>query len=349
MVRSAADSVRYRKGRSNRVLRLALWEVWGSTCYSCHKPVPLNATQIDHIIPQNVDAEKLQELLSVYDLPINFDLHDPRNLAPSCASCNGAEVKGGATHVAPVVLHQLERAKKHRSAVIARVQKFARSGKVAEHLLQAAEADLSDSDIRQEFVEHAPAVVQTLAMTDPELGNYLSFRLVEVAVHAQGSDDCFVRVELDSRGRTAVALLEKVCGSALGDVLQDPVIQLVENISDRVRNGFAALEPAKPITVAEPITVGHPTLGFVRINVDSLDFRRRAGTVEFTFGGDFEANFLASLFRVRPEVDETDDLQGDAAVSGSFSFDAAWKFMDDQTGVTAGDCIIDVWTPDLHT
>ncbi|MFE4423731.1 hypothetical protein [Streptomyces sp. NPDC056817] len=342
MVRSAAGSVRYRKGGPNTVLRLALWEIWGSKCYWCNTPVLLNSTQIDHIVPQNVSEARLEELKSAYRLPIDFDLHDPRNLAPICTSCNGVEGKGNTTHVAPVVMTRLKYAEKRRSAVIARVLKFGRSGKVAEHLLQAAMADLSDPDIRQEFVEHAPAVVQTLAMTDPELGDYLSFHLVEVAVQSEAGDYQRVQVTLDSRGRTAVALLEKVCGSALDDVLQGPVIQLVEEISGRVTDGFEALESA------EPITVGEPTSDFVTINVDSLDFRRFAGTVEFTFGGDFEASLSASLVRVRPDGDGTDDLQGDAVVSGSFSIDAVWELADDQTGVTAGDCIIDAWTQDLH-
>ncbi len=343
MVRRAVGSVRYRKGGANRVLRLALWEAWGSKCYWCSKPVELNVTQIDHIIPQDVSELRLHELWSSYSLPIDFDIHDPHNLAPICIPCNGVESKGNATYEAPIVMTRLKTAEKRRSTVIARVQKFGQSGKVAEHLLQASMADLSDPDIRQEFMDHAPAVVQILAMTDQGLGDYHSFRLVEVAVWEEVGNYQRVDVALDGRGRTAVALLEEVCESTLDDVLHDPVIQLVEEIRDRVTAAFEALESD------DPITAGDATSDFVTINVDSLDFRRFASAVEFTFGGDFEASLSASLVRSAPDGDGTDEFQGDAVVSGAFSIVAVWELTADPTGVAAGDCIIEAWTQDLHT
>jgi hypothetical protein len=343
MVRSAVRSVRYRKGSANRVLRLALWEAWGSKCYWCSKPVELNLTQIDHIIPQDVSDVRLQELKRSYSLPTGFDLHDPRNLAPICIPCNGVESKGNAAYDAPIVMTRLKAAEKRRSAVIARVRKFGQSGKVAEHLLHAATADLRDPDIRQEFLDHAPAVVQILAMTDQGLGNYHSFREVEVAVRAEIGHYQRVDVVLDDRGRTAVALLEEVCESTLDDVLQDPVVQLVEEMCDRVTAAFEAMESA------DPVSAGAPTSDFVTINVDSIDFRRFAGAVEFTFGGAFEASLSASLVRGNPDGDGTHELQGDAVVSGTFSIVAVWELAADPIGVAAGDCSISGWTQDLHT
>ncbi|MFD3695012.1 hypothetical protein ACFWUZ_02430 [Streptomyces sp. NPDC058646] len=57
-------------------------------------------TQIDHIIPQDVSELRLHELWSSYSLPIDFDIHDPHNLAPICIPCNGVESKGNATYEA---------------------------------------------------------------------------------------------------------------------------------------------------------------------------------------------------------------------------------------------------------
>ncbi|WP_406841524.1 hypothetical protein ACICHK_41660 (plasmid) [Streptomyces sp. AHU1] len=299
--------------------------------------------QINHIIPQDISPARLQELRGLYGLPIDFDLYDPCNLAPICIPCNGLESKGNATYEAPIVLTRLKAAHKRRPGVIAHVRKFGQSGKVAEHLLQAATADLSDPGIRKEFLEHAPAVVQILAMTDQGLEAYRSFRLVEVAVRAELGDYQRVDVALDNRARTAVALLEEVCESSLNDVLNEPVVQLVEEVCDRVTAAFEALESQ------DPIAAGEPTGGFVTISVDSFDFRRFADAIEFTFGGAFEASLSASLVCSRPDGDGTDELQGDAVVSRTFSTVAVWDLAADPAGVTAGDCIIGAWIQDLRT
>ena len=226
MVRIAVRNVHYRKGGPNKELRLALWEVWGSKCYWCSKPVEFGFVQIDHIIPKDVTEPRLCELKRAYDLPHDFDLHDPQNLAPICTPCNGAENKSNDTYNAPIVMTRLKTAEKHRVKVIARVQKFGRSGKVAAHLLEAATSDLSVASLRQEFLDHAPAVVQILATMDPQLIDYQSFREVEVAVDEDTGRYQRIDVILNRRGRSAVSLLEEVCKTELADVLHAPVVQL---------------------------------------------------------------------------------------------------------------------------
>ncbi|MCX4758748.1 hypothetical protein [Kitasatospora purpeofusca] len=99
--------------------------------------------QIDHIIAKDVSDDLLRDLRQHFGLPDNFDLHDPHNLAPICVPCNGPAGKANTTSVAPVVRIQLDKAAKYRPAVVARVEGFGRSGKVAEHLLQVITTDLS--------------------------------------------------------------------------------------------------------------------------------------------------------------------------------------------------------------
>ncbi|MEU3906192.1 hypothetical protein AB0F20_20470 [Streptomyces goshikiensis] len=43
-----------------------------------------------------------------------------------------------------------------------------------------------------------------------------------------------------------------------------------------------------------------------------------------------------------------DDLQGDALVSGTFSFVADWCLADDLAQVHTGDCTIEDWDHDLN-
>ncbi|MFF3358157.1 hypothetical protein ACFYWN_37355 [Streptomyces sp. NPDC002917] len=271
-------------------------------------------------------------LRRAYGLPDDFDIHDPQNLAPICTLCNGAENKGNSTYDAPIVVTRLKTAEKHRATVIARVQKFGQSGRVAAHLLEAATADLSDPGLRQEFLDHAPTVVQILAMMDPRLVDYQSFRELEVDVCEETGNYQRIDVTLNGRGRTAASLLEEVCETELADALQDPVVQLIGEIHDRVTAGFEATE------AVDPITAGPPTPDFITLDADSLDFSRFAGGIEFTFDGTFEAGLSASLVRSSSDGGGTDELQGDAVVSGTFSIVAVWDLTADPADVSAGDC-----------
>ncbi|MFI7296880.1 hypothetical protein [Streptomyces sp. NPDC050121] len=298
--------------------------------------------QIDHIIPQDVSEPRLRELKRAHGLPHDFDIHDPQNLAPICAPCNGAENKSNDTYDAPIVVTRLKTAKKHRAKVIAHVQRLGRSGKVAAHLLEAVTADLGDAGLRQEFLDHAPAVVQILAVMDPRLIDYQSFREVEVTLNEDTGRYQRIDVTLDRRGRSAVTLLEEVCGTELAEVLQAPVVQLIDEIHDRVTAGFEGAESS------DPITAGPPTYDFITLDVDSLDFSRLDGEIEFNFNGTFEGSLSASLVRRSSDGDGMDELQGDAVVSGTFTVLAVWDPAAEPADVSEGDCTIAGWEQDLH-
>ncbi|MGW0469496.1 hypothetical protein ACWDX6_30245 [Streptomyces sp. NPDC003027] len=241
-------------------------------------------------------------------------------------------------------MNYLAGAEKRRPAVIKRVMNFGRSGKVATHLLEAATADLSQPDIRREFLDTAPAVVQVLAMTDQGIGNYRSFREAEVCIDDEDGLWQRIDVALDERGRLTIALLEELCDAELEDVLQDPVVQLIQEIRSRVTAGFESMETE----TGAPITAGPPTSDFITLNIDSLNFLRYAGQVEFTFQGAFEAGFAASVVRSSSDGVGMDDLQGDAMVSGTFSFVADWGLADDPAQVHTSDCTIEDWDQDLN-
>lgn len=178
-----AGDVRYRVGGDNSLLRAVLHKVWDYKCYWCGWLKDFNDVEIDHIIPRNVSDERLQYLTRQFDLPAEFDIHDPRNLAPICPSCNGATGKGGQDlGDVPVVLNRLHTAMNLRSKVIKEVQAFANPSKTAAALIMANEADLSNPATRQAFEAHAPAVVQKLALLDEAKADFASFRSVAVQV-----------------------------------------------------------------------------------------------------------------------------------------------------------------------
>jgi hypothetical protein len=74
-------------------------------------------------------------------------------------------------------LHHAETLRPH---VIRMVNTFGNSRKTAEHLLGAIETDLTDPRARQAFEDHAPAIVQKLAMMDESKADYETVRTVEL-------------------------------------------------------------------------------------------------------------------------------------------------------------------------
>ncbi|MFE4515155.1 HNH endonuclease [Kitasatospora sp. NPDC056783] len=334
----SGNSVRYGEG-DNAVLRMALWQVWKLKCYWCREPVKFADCQIDHIIPKDVTDDELSNLKRHFGLPGSFDLHDPHNLAPSCASCNGPGGKGSTTYDAPVYLSQLDKAARRRSAVVARVQAFGRSGKVAEHLLQVVKADLSRADARQEFLDHAPAVVQILSMIGDGRADYRSFNRLEVEVDEFGSEQGII-VSLDERGRTTAALLEEVCAVELGSVLREPVVRLLRQVRTRVVEHFEYLH------LDNPISAGSPVSDWFVIELESLDFHRDGQRIEFTAGGVFEGSLWVSLTRGDSRGDGLEDLQADVVVDGAFSASVSWDLTSALSGLETGDCVIDGWRVD---
>ncbi|MEY9956806.1 HNH endonuclease [Streptacidiphilus sp. MAP5-52] len=332
----SGSSVRYGAG-DNAVLRMALWRVWNSRCYWCREPVKFADCQIDHIIPKDIADGALRHLKNHFALPDAFDLHDPQNLAPSCARCNGPGGKGDATYDSPVYGTYLGKATKHRPAVIRRVQSFGRSGKVAEHLLQVIKTDVSHGDACQEFLEHAPAVVQILSMAGNGLADYRSFDRLEIEVDKFGTEQG-VNISLDARGRTTLVLLEEVCGTDLGSALREPVVQLLRQVHKGAVDHFEHQRSDRPLTAGPPVS------DWFVIELESLDFRREGQLIEFTAGGVFEGSLSLSLTRIDSRGDGPEDFQGDVVVDGSFSASTFWDPGSGTTGLEAADLVIDDWS-----
>jgi hypothetical protein len=336
-----ANVIRYRVNGENSVLRSVLYDLWAYKCYWCSRPKDYNDVQIDHIIPQTMKDEQLQELAKQFRLPADFDVHDPYNLAPICSSCNGPGGKSDEEFVhVPVVLNRLRKAEKLRSTVIKRVQTFAAPGKTAAALILAKEADLSSPTTRQAFETYAPAVVQKLVLLDEvKAEDFVSFGTAKVQV--DGDPRLKVGVSLDARARRATTILEDVCGGTLEDVIQGPVVDLFWKIHKNVQDAFEAFNgPAGP-TVSGP-----PVSDFVRIDVDSICFERTGPFFEFTFGGDFEASLSASLLQDSRDGGELIELQGDNYVMGRFSFVATWD-SSENGDIEADECLIESWHSEL--
>jgi hypothetical protein len=338
-----AASSGYRVGSDNSVLRSVLYDLWDYKCYWCSRPKDYNDVQIDHIIPQSAEGERLQQLVKQFGLPVDFDVHDARNLAPICSQCNGKGGKGDQDLIhLPVVLTRLRKAEKLRSTVRKKVETFADPGKAAAALIVVKEAQLSDHRTKQAFAEHGPAVVQKLVLLDEASAtDFVSFRTAEVQVG--DAPPLEVGVSLNVGARRAVTVLEDVCGGTLEGLLQEPVAGLYRQIHGDTQTTFEAIEGP-----AGPTNAGPPVSNFARIDVDSVVFQRTGSFFEFTIEGDFEASLSASLVQDSADGGELAELQGDAYVTGRYSLIASWD-SEDGGDVEAGEPWIDSWASDVYT
>jgi len=314
---AASGTVRY--GRDKTLLRHMLWWQWGFRCYWCMRPKDFTDTQIDHIVPKSVGQSKLDELLKAFALPAGYDLDDPRNLAPICADCNGPNGKGSRDLAqSPAVGGKLERAEKMRPEVIRQVLAFRSNSKLGQSLLRINEADLGDAESRRLFEELAPGIVQRLALLGEEKVDFLTSRTESIEV---GDDvPLEVDVSVNTRGRTALTILEEVCGCDVGETLAEPVASLLRQVRARVQDEFESIQGP-----AGPTNSGPPVEGFTRVDFDSVDFARAGENVKFTFGGYFELSLFASLVQNSWDGSELVDLQGFATATGRFSFDSEWN------------------------
>ena len=64
--------------------RLAIYEAHNRRCFYCDQPFRLPEMEIDHVIPQSVTGERLEELLAALLLPGNWDVQGLQNFVPAC-------------------------------------------------------------------------------------------------------------------------------------------------------------------------------------------------------------------------------------------------------------------------
>lgn len=309
--------VRYGAGK-NPVLRLALHTLWGQKCYWCNAPKDYNDTQIDHIIPRSQCATDRAALLHACRLPADFDVDDPRNLAPICAPCNGSAGKGAADlSDTPMLLRKLRQADALRPKVIQMVTEFGNSRRTAESLLRAIETDLNDPRARAAFTAHAPGVVQKLAMLDESLADYHTSRIVEFALGL--SEPLEVELLLNARGRTTLTIVEDVYGRPVIEVLGEGLPTLIELAQARAQAEFND-ESAE----GGPMYAGPPTTHFVEIQIDAVDFDRQGPILDVSFAGTFTGSYSLSVVQDSMDGIGLDELQGDVELTGRFTLRATW-------------------------
>ncbi|WP_327330577.1 HNH endonuclease (plasmid) [Streptomyces sp. NBC_01208] len=336
--------VRYRNGGDNSILKMILIEQWGYRCYMCGRPKDYTDTQIDHLIPQSSSVAELKNARKQYSLTSSFDLHGPENLAPICSKCN-REKSNQTFEGAGAMLLALRKAAKLRLDVISAYKKFGSGTRLSNHLLRSIAADLAQTEAREAFETYAPAIVQKLALLDEDKADYVTYHEIVLAdIYPDDFHDVFipdVGLSLRTRGRTAMSILQDVCGCQLTDLIEPRVHDLVELLQGQVHQEFESItEPSR--TNAGPTEMIH-----LQVTIETIDYHRYTSVLEFTFQGSFDAYLMAPLVQDNLDGDGIQERQGEAAVTGTFSFTADWPISTEQGALDISDCTIEEWSSRL--
>ncbi|MCM4083558.1 HNH endonuclease [Paractinoplanes hotanensis] len=326
---TTSATVRYLPSGDNTVLRDALYEAWGRRCHVCLRPKAFQEIQIDHLIAHTTAAADLQRLKQQHGLPDDFDLHAPANLAPACGDCNGQK---GIHVLGPGLLDiRLRKAATRESEVSAAVQSFATTHAVGRSLRVLRTLDLSDPAARAAFEQHAPAVVQELALLDESKADYLVTRSLDL-IRSVNVDlsyaDLAVDLILDARGRTSAAIIEEIGGCPLATALGPAVDGLAVQVRSHARAGLEAPDVEvvcfiAPVVDGVALSVAHLNCIDLRLTIETVNVERDGATLCANFGGRFRCGFRGSVVRSTLSG-HSEEWNGEVGTAGQLRINCGW-------------------------
>lgn len=309
-------NVCYRPTGDNAVLRAALQHAYGSKCYWCNVPKEFPDLDIDHIVPRGAPKERFEELGRELQLDAKLQTDDPGNLAPICRRCNREKSGSDYTNTARVLL-LLKRAQGKRAGVVAFVERFGEPTRLAQALLMATEADLSDARMRDTFMELAPEVARRLAIHGYDFGALTPPETLAIDMAERGQLD--VEIALDGASVRAWTILEDACGGAWHELLKDAVPALLAEVRSKAQSDMEADDEDYG-----PTNAGQPELDIYQVAVDRVEFTSAGSEFEFEIAGTFEVGVSASVVRNDYHDEGLLELQGEGYVTGTFSFPVFW-------------------------
>lgn len=313
----ALPNVRYQENGDNRLLRHVLRLVWDQQCYWCRNFKGYVDLEIDHILARTSGETARLSLKRMLNLVEDFDVHALYNLAPICQACNSVKGSDDFTKTG-LVLSVLKKARRLAPVVARQVAAFGKPSKLAGALLEATEVDLSDLDLREIFEQGAPAIVQRLAELGKDKADHLVFRTVDVEA---GGELYRVDLKLNERGRAAQTVLETVAGGRLDHALRVPLIDLFSQVAFAATRTFEAHGEGWGAADVEPVTIDRPQITIDRVRLESTP----PAQLEFAFAGEFDTMVTTVIARGRQLDGDLEYVQGDATVSGRFTFDLSWE------------------------
>lgn len=142
--------------------RWAVWKTHGPLCRWCNEPVSYKPSQVDHVLPENIEPTELERLKKLFGLHEDFQINSFYNWIPIHSGCNQSksdDVFDGAPFVGQLLkrieakyseaVKQYEQMKNEPKAakLIASLQRAIEAGTITEETINEIliEADTSDN------------------------------------------------------------------------------------------------------------------------------------------------------------------------------------------------------------
>ncbi|GLP76389.1 hypothetical protein TUM20983_34990 [Mycobacterium antarcticum] len=274
----------------NRLLLLALVQIWGNKCYWCKMPKPFRDLEIDHILPRNPRGERDPE----------FDADSTENLAPICVPCN-KEKSNREFEDAPRIDAMRKTAKEAALKVRRNLANLYKNDAVVKALLAVTVADLTSPDVAESIKAFGMAIMPVFRESFPEIltASYTwdytarhSTMIVqgrEVELHEERSI-----AELDAQGQRVLVILEDVMGIAMVDAIDSARKGIEGKIEEQIdrwfRNGMEG-------RYANASRDERPSSNPIGVSVSEL--RYEDGSV--ILSGEFDGTFIAELEEYDPD------------------------------------------------
>lgn len=280
--------VHYQVNGDNAPLHTALFLLAKGRCYWCRRTFEYSVTEIDHIIPHTLDADRVSTIRTRLTLPADFDLHAPSNLALICRPDNNAKRDSDFTE-SGILLTYLRDARNRADAVIEIVQGQRTNRAVARAVQDLLVADLAAPATRKLVETHAQALIGKLGSLGYDVLGTAVVSTVQVDI-GEDADAQTATLAIAARVVTAVTLLEEICGQPVQDVLQPGIQDLLAQADDLISENLADIDgPGAPFTVGDIERVD------LQLTVEALDAHRDATGIAFTVRGSMIGYYAADL------------------------------------------------------
>ncbi|UPW06991.1 hypothetical protein M1C57_24200 (plasmid) [Rhodococcus pyridinivorans] len=318
-----SEEIRYTGTSKDKILRLALLEAWGYTCYWCDEPLDYNDTEIDHVVPRSLKPDELDEMLD--DLfrgkpreRAMFQIDAPSNLAPICAGSRCNREKGKRMFSSGRFEVKFMKAREKAPAVEKSVRSFRSRTPLSGALVAVLTADLDDEKTSELFKQHAASLDARVRRLD----YVMQYELIDP--FDEQFDELTLR--LDEQGRRTVTTIEELSGFGIDQALQPRISRLKGTIRSELARAIEQSVENRGYMRPEAGSVG----GSIRMRANRLRYYRAAEQFQLT--GVFRAEGSAVVWVLGNDGTGMDEVQGDARGVGRF--DVMFS-IDDETDTAA--------------
>lgn len=233
---------------NNKVLRYALWKIWGEACYWCGRPLEDSTyAQIDHILPQS----EFNQAVADFGRHPTFELHAAENLAPVCEGgrrCNQKKPEKNLTRVRGAIEQALSDAADRAPAVRDLQQRIARAKGTDKAFISFITDDLDDRT-RRIATEYGKELVQKIHEISPKLvDSYFTTK----AIHGEFEPDLphemrrtydYLPLQLDAEARFAFTVAARIYGVKLEQKLGEMVESSLDIVDFQAENKTPIASP----------------------------------------------------------------------------------------------------------